>query len=162
MKEVITKNGEMLQPLNGNSQEIAQQLIEIAKNRKLTAEDINALTPISKEVLQSIGTALKDSVINANSTSDRFFTYFEKQMDLYSEMIKDGNLSEDNKKLICNELSKAAGYVNTYAHETTKGWQYLSAFLTAILGVFLVIITIMLGGKNDGSKIIGDHPQVKS
>lgn len=151
MKEVVQKNGDELQPLKGTPQEIGQQFIELAKTRHLTPEAIQAITPLSTPVLESIGTALKESVKNANNTSNSFFGFFDKQMNLYSEMLKNGNLSEGDKRLVYEQLSIATELVYKYSHDTTIGWQSVVGFLGTVLTIFLGIVLIMAGGKKEMS-----------
>ena len=133
--------------LNGTPKEQATQLLEILKDRHLDLEMLKELLPANVDIIKEFITCLK-SDLNANQAAyGKMMSIFESTIQNLNGIIKDGKISEEEKKICLDEIYRLHQLMvdaqNKHEENQKDFWKRIMGYVTFIIG----IIIILAGGK---------------
>jgi len=133
--------------LNGTPKEQAAQLLEILKDRHLDLEMLKELLPANVDIIKEFITCLK-SDLNANQAAyGKMMSIFESTIQNLNNIIKDGKISEEEKKICLDEIYRLHQLMvdahNKHEENQKDFWKRIMGYVTFIIG----IIIILAGGK---------------
>lgn len=141
------KKDNKIVPLNGTPKEQAAQLLELLKDRHLDLEMLKELLPANVDIIKEFITCLQ-SDLNANQAAyGKMMGIFESTIQNLNGIIKDGKISEEEKKICLDEIYRLHQLMveaqNKHEENQKDFWKRIMGYVTFIIG----LIIILAGGK---------------
>lgn len=138
--------------LSGSNQEQANQLWNILKDRHLSAEEIQALAPVTKEFIQALGNCIQRQIESEEKNYQQFQATMQAIVALCNNALKDNVVSQQERKEIFELLDKLSErmrdvQINKQDNDS-KFKKYVVSCVAALCGI--VILRSGRGGGNGG------------
>ena len=137
--------------LHGNDQEKAQQFWDIIKNRKLSAKELEKLTPITTSFFQELSAVIKKQIESDDACYKEYQATMRSLLDMLGGCLQDGQIDKDERLAILNlisEINHQMADVQKKKDDNSSGFKkFLAACGTFILTVVVVVASGGKGGK---------------
>ena len=135
--------------LSGSPKEQAKQLFDILKDRSLDIESLNVLLPANVEVIKEFIVCLQSDLTANQAAYDRVIGIFEGSIQTLREIIKDGNIDEEEKKRVLDVILSLHQQMICLQSEHEKNilgfWKDVVKWIFSILGIIIVVTTGIKG-----------------
>lgn len=136
--------------LSGSNQEQANQLWNILKERHLSAEEIQALTPVTNEFIQALGNCIQRQIESEEKNYQQFQATMQAIVALCNNALKDNVVSQQERKEIFELLDKLSERMrDVQINKQDNDGKFKRMFAACGTGL-LAIIVILLGGGSKG------------
>ncbi|MCR5180563.1 MAG: hypothetical protein K6C30_05045 [Bacteroidaceae bacterium] len=133
---------------SGTPKEQAHQLLELLKDKHLDIDALKTLLPANVEVIREFITCMKEDMAANAASYNRVIGILESSLKNLEDIIKDGEVSEEEKKRCHEEIVRIHQHVCDIqlAHEKNllDFWAHISKYVFLLLAVIVVIAS---GGK---------------
>ena len=135
--------------LSGSPKEQAKQLLNILKDRSLDIESLKLLLPANVEVIKEFIVCLQSDLTANQAAYERVIGIFEGSIQTLREIIKDGNIDEEEKKRVLDVILSLHQQMICLQSEHEKNilgfWKDVVKWIFSILGIIIVVTTGIKG-----------------
>ena len=143
------KKNHQVSHLSGSPKEQAKQLLDILKDRSLDIESLKVLLPANVEVIKEFIVCLQSDLTANQAAYDRVIGIFEGSIQTLREIIKDGNIDEEEKKRVLDVILSLHQQMICLQSEHEKNilgfWKDVVKWIFSILGIIIVVTTGIKG-----------------
>ena len=131
--------------LSGSPKEQAKQLLDILKDRSLDIESLKVLLPANVEVIKEFIVCLQSDLAANQAAYNRVIGIFEGSIQTLHEIIKDGNIDEEEMKRVLEEIQNLHQQIIDLHKEHEKNilgfWKDVVKWIFSIIGIIIVVTT---------------------
>jgi len=139
------KKNHQVSRLSGSPKEQAKQLLDILKDRSLDIESLKVLLPANVEVIKEFIVCLQSDLAANQAAYNRVIGIFEGSIQTLHEIIKDGNIDEEEMKHVLEEIQNLHQQIIDLHKEHEKNilgfWKDVVKWIFSIIGIIIVVTT---------------------